>query len=141
MSFEKEPRSVNKKPKEPTLTPCIIKQESTTKPPNASSIDNIAVNASLSGNAPAPIDDVEASSKKKDSAIDENEKKNNDDDKYLDSFPPGYRFCPLDEELVLYYLKKRVLNETLPHNRIMEVNLYHHNPEYLAGTCFNLKFY
>lgn len=56
-----------------------------------------------------------------------------DDDGYLDSFPPGYRFCPLDEELVLYYLKKKVLNLPLPRNRIVEVNLYQYNPERLAG--------
>ncbi|KAK2967810.1 hypothetical protein RJ640_027704 [Escallonia rubra] len=53
-------------------------------------------------------------------------------DEYLDSFPPGYRFCPFDEELVVHYLKKKVLNEVLPHNKIREVNLYHHNPEQLT---------
>ncbi|KAK9029424.1 hypothetical protein V6N11_026541 [Hibiscus sabdariffa] len=55
-----------------------------------------------------------------------------DDDDYLDSFPPGFRFCPLDEELVLHYLKKKVMNLPLPQNRIMEVNLYRYNPEKLA---------
>ncbi|TYG53800.1 hypothetical protein ES288_D09G138100v1 [Gossypium darwinii] len=61
-----------------------------------------------------------------------NNKDKVDDDGYLDSFPPGYRFCPLDEELVLYYLKKKVLNLPLPQNRIVEVNLYQYNPERLA---------
>ncbi|KAL4284537.1 hypothetical protein GQ457_16G006540 [Hibiscus cannabinus] len=55
-----------------------------------------------------------------------------DNDDYLDSFPPGFRFCPLDEELVLHYLKKKVMNLPLPQNRIMEVNLYSYNPEKLA---------
>ncbi|XVF47371.1 hypothetical protein PTKIN_Ptkin03bG0103700 [Pterospermum kingtungense] len=134
MSCEKEPCSAIKKPKT-TLQPCVIKQESPTKPqqpPNASSI-NDAINASSATDALATLEVW----KKKDSPIDNHEKENknnddDDDDNYLDSFPPGYRFCPLDEELVLYYLKKRVLNEPLPQNRIMEVNLYRHNPEKLA---------
>ncbi|KAH7837449.1 hypothetical protein Vadar_014025 [Vaccinium darrowii] len=48
-------------------------------------------------------------------------------------FPPGYRFCPYDGELIVYYLQKKVNNEVLPHDRIMEVNLYDHNPAYLTG--------
>ncbi|WRX35122.1 NAC domain - like 10 [Theobroma cacao] len=70
--------------------------------------------------------------KKEDSIKDSEENGDGGGDEYLDSFPPGYRFCPLDEELVLHYLKKKVKNEPLPHNRIVEVNLYHHNPETLA---------
>ncbi|KAE8705723.1 ONAC010 protein [Hibiscus syriacus] len=57
---------------------------------------------------------------------------NNADDRYLDSFPPGFRFCPLDEELVLHYLKNKVMDLPLPPNRITEVNLYSYNPEKLA---------
>ncbi|KAE8691683.1 ONAC010 protein [Hibiscus syriacus] len=57
---------------------------------------------------------------------------NDVEDGYLDSFPPGFRFCPLDEELVLHYLRKKVMNLPLPQNRIMEVNLYSYNPEKLA---------
>lgn len=59
----------------------------------------------------------------------------NEEDEFFDSFPPGYRFNPLDEELVVHYLKKKVLDQPLPPNRIIEVNLYRHNPEFLAGTC------
>ncbi|CAL1379787.1 unnamed protein product [Linum trigynum] len=55
-------------------------------------------------------------------------------DEYFDSFPPGYRFCPQDEELILDYLKKKVLGEELPMNKIMEVNLYRHDPNTLAAT-------
>ncbi|BFG30003.1 hypothetical protein CerSpe_162770 [Prunus speciosa] len=56
----------------------------------------------------------------------------NEEDEFFDSFPPGYRFNPLDEELVVHYLKKKVLDQPLPPNRIIEVNLYRHNPEFLA---------
>ncbi|XP_004301513.1 PREDICTED: uncharacterized protein LOC101315059 [Fragaria vesca subsp. vesca] len=54
-------------------------------------------------------------------------------DAFLSSFPPGYRFNPRDEELVRYYLQKKIMDEPLPPNKIMEVNLYRHNPETLAG--------
>ncbi|PSR90181.1 NAC transcription factor 32 like [Actinidia chinensis var. chinensis] len=50
-------------------------------------------------------------------------------------FPPGYRFCPYDNELIFYYLKKKILNLPLPHNKIKDVNLYTHNPEHLAA-CY-----
>ncbi|XVF04738.1 hypothetical protein REPUB_Repub05bG0110900 [Reevesia pubescens] len=109
----------DEKPK-PTIQPSITKealQQSTSKPSqplNASSSD-----AYTTVKVP----------KKEDSIIDSED---NDGDDYLDSFPPGYRFCPLDEELVLHYLKKKVMNEPLPQNRIMDVNLYLHNPEKLA---------
>ncbi|XP_030941792.1 NAC transcription factor NAM-1-like [Quercus lobata] len=51
----------------------------------------------------------------------------------FDTFPPGYRFCPTDNELVRFYLNKKVSNEPLPPNQIVETNLYHHNPEFLAS--------
>ncbi|XP_058198367.1 NAC transcription factor 47-like [Rhododendron vialii] len=48
-------------------------------------------------------------------------------------FAPGYRFCPLDSELIVHYLRKKVNNEALPHNGIRDVTLYQHNPEYLTA--------
>lgn len=56
-----------------------------------------------------------------------------DNDSYWDSFPAGYRFCPFDSELIVYYLKKKIMNERLPPNRINDVNLYQFNPHDLAG--------
>ncbi|KAK4708985.1 hypothetical protein R3W88_029910 [Solanum pinnatisectum] len=47
-------------------------------------------------------------------------------------YPPGYRFCPHDEELILHYLKKKVMNELLPYNIIKDVNLYKYCPHELA---------
>ncbi|XP_015057729.1 NAC transcription factor 32-like [Solanum pennellii] len=47
-------------------------------------------------------------------------------------YPPGYRFCPHDEELILHYLKKKVMNEFLPYNIIKDVNLYKYCPNELA---------
>ncbi|OIS96165.1 PREDICTED: NAC transcription factor 29-like [Nicotiana attenuata] len=52
------------------------------------------------------------------------------DDSFV--FPPGYRFCPHDEELIIHYLKKRVMNERLPHDKIKEVNLYKYSPQELS---------
>ncbi|XP_042478747.1 protein ATAF2-like [Macadamia integrifolia] len=53
---------------------------------------------------------------------------------YFNSLPPGFRFCPNDEELINYYLQKKIKNLPLPLNRIRDVELYKHNPDYLAGT-------
>ncbi|KDO53676.1 hypothetical protein CISIN_1g046218mg [Citrus sinensis] len=52
--------------------------------------------------------------------------------KYLNSFPPGYRFCPTDKELVLDYLKNKAMNKPLPPNKIMDINLYNHGPQDLS---------
>jgi hypothetical protein len=61
--------------------------------------------------------------------------KEQDEDEYLDSFPPGYRFRPTDDELIRFYLEKKILNQPLPPNRFVETNIYLHNPEWLAGSC------
>ncbi|XP_040999518.1 NAC domain-containing protein 1-like [Juglans microcarpa x Juglans regia] len=49
------------------------------------------------------------------------------------SKPPGYRFLPTDEELIIFYLEKKVWNQPLPINKIVEVNLYAYNPDFLAA--------
>ncbi|KAF2299761.1 hypothetical protein GH714_003185 [Hevea brasiliensis] len=61
-----------------------------------------------------------------------------EEDAYLDSFPAGYRFKPCNEELVVHYLKIKIMNEPLPLNRIKEVELYKYNPKTFAGI-FNLQ--
>ena len=57
------------------------------------------------------------------------------------TFPPGYRFCPTDYELVMDYLKLKVLNEPLPWNKIVDVELYSECPEILTGFFFKLIFF
>ncbi|CAL5428049.1 unnamed protein product [Camellia sinensis] len=52
-----------------------------------------------------------------------------------DSVPPGYRFCPSDLELIGDYLMQKVLNQPLPHDDIIETNLYMHNPDYFTERC------
>ncbi|KAH0654075.1 hypothetical protein KY289_031753 [Solanum tuberosum] len=42
--------------------------------------------------------------------------------------PPGFRFHPTDEELVVHYLKKRVASVPLPVSIIAEVDLYKFDP-------------
>ncbi|EOY09273.1 NAC domain, IPR003441-like protein [Theobroma cacao] len=54
-------------------------------------------------------------------------------DEYLNSFPPGVRFFPSDEELLQHYLKNKVLNQPIFPNIIQEVNLYQHHPLELTG--------
>lgn len=54
-------------------------------------------------------------------------------DSFFSTIPPGYRFKPFDTELVVYYLKRKIANQTLPPNRIREVELYNFSPDTLAG--------
>ncbi|KAH7842094.1 hypothetical protein Vadar_001431 [Vaccinium darrowii] len=56
----------------------------------------------------------------------------------IDSYPPGYRFCPTDQELVVEYLMKKVLGKPLPLNRIMDVNFYSYSPQELS-EMYELK--
>jgi hypothetical protein len=51
--------------------------------------------------------------------------------------PPGFRFHPTDEELVNYYLKRKVHGLSIELDIIPEVDLYKCEPWDLAG---NLKF-
>ncbi|GMI90370.1 Arabidopsis NAC domain containing protein 51, SUPPRESSOR OF GENE SILENCING 1 [Hibiscus trionum] len=41
---------------------------------------------------------------------------------------PGFRFHPTDEELVSYYLKRKVTNKTVRFNAIADVDIYKHEP-------------
>ncbi|KAF8395821.1 hypothetical protein HHK36_019775 [Tetracentron sinense] len=54
---------------------------------------------------------------------------------YLDSLPVGYRFRPVDKELILDYLMNKNRNLPLPHNRIKTVNLMDYNPKHLIDKC------
>ncbi|KAJ6870594.1 hypothetical protein NC652_036288 [Populus alba x Populus x berolinensis] len=55
-------------------------------------------------------------------------------DPYFRGMEPGIRFFPLDQELVVEYLMKKIRNEPLPKNRIHEVNIYEYHPQTLAET-------
>ncbi|AEE74914.1 NAC domain containing protein 50 [Arabidopsis thaliana] len=61
------------------------------------------------------------------------------------SLAPGFRFHPTDEELVSYYLKRKVLGKPVRFDAIGEVDIYKHEPwdlaekilcSYLALNCF-----
>ncbi|CAI0542341.1 unnamed protein product [Linum tenue] len=43
-------------------------------------------------------------------------------------FPPGFRFHPSDEELIVFYLQNKVTSRPLPAAIIAEVDLYKYNP-------------
>ncbi|XP_076889296.1 NAC transcription factor 56-like [Bidens hawaiensis] len=54
--------------------------------------------------------------------------------------PPGFRFHPTDEELVIHYLKKKAASEPLPASVIAEVDLYKFDPwELPAKAAFGEK--
>ncbi|XP_043721717.1 NAC domain-containing protein 17-like isoform X2 [Telopea speciosissima] len=48
-------------------------------------------------------------------------------------WPPGFRFHPTDEELILYYLKKKICRRRLRLNVIRELDVYKCEPEELQG--------
>ncbi|KAF9682802.1 hypothetical protein SADUNF_Sadunf05G0146200 [Salix dunnii] len=49
------------------------------------------------------------------------------------AWPPGFRFHPTDEELVLYYLKKKICKKRIELNIIRELDVYKWDPEELPG--------
>ncbi|VFQ78507.1 unnamed protein product [Cuscuta campestris] len=49
-------------------------------------------------------------------------------EKYLSELPSGYRFRPTDGELVVDYLRKKILDQTMPPNRIRTLNIYESRP-------------
>lgn len=50
------------------------------------------------------------------------------------SLPPGFRFHPTHVELVMYYLKKKVMQQKLPQGVISELDIYKYAPWDLPGT-------
>lgn len=55
------------------------------------------------------------------------------------AWPPGFRFHPTDEELILYYLKKKICRKKLRLNIIAELDVYKWHPEELPGRVFISK--
>jgi hypothetical protein len=49
------------------------------------------------------------------------------------TLPPGFRFCPSDEELVCHYLYKKVANKRAAQGTLVEVDLHAREPWELPG--------
>jgi hypothetical protein len=53
--------------------------------------------------------------------------------------PPGFRFHPTDQELIIHYLKKKVSSSSYPEVSIIaDVDIYKFNPWDLPGALFIL---
>lgn len=52
------------------------------------------------------------------------------------NLPPGFRFHPTDDELVVHYLCRKVAYQCLPVPIIAEVDLYKYDPWELPGIWF-----
>ena len=52
----------------------------------------------------------------------------------LSHVPPGFRFHPTDEELVDYYLRKKIASEEIDLHVIKDVDLHKIEPWDLEGT-------
>jgi No apical meristem (NAM) protein len=57
------------------------------------------------------------------------------------NLPPGFRFHPTDDELVVDYLCRKINGQRLPVSIIAEVDLYKFNPWDLPGARFSLNFF
>jgi len=55
--------------------------------------------------------------------------------------PPGFRFHPTDEELITYYLLKKVLDSTFTGRAIAEVDLNKSEPWELPGRRLTTVFF
>lgn len=53
--------------------------------------------------------------------------------------PPGFRFHPTDEELILHYLQKKVSSIPLSVSIIADVDIYKFNPWDLPGLSVQLN--
>ena len=47
--------------------------------------------------------------------------------------PPGFRFHPTDEELIMHYLKNQAMSKPCPVSIIPEVDIYKFDPWQLPG--------
>lgn len=52
--------------------------------------------------------------------------------------PPGFRFHPTDEELVDYYLRKKIASRRIDLDVIKDVDLYKIEPWDLEGIRYNI---
>ncbi|WOL02467.1 hypothetical protein Cni_G11186 [Canna indica] len=55
--------------------------------------------------------------------------------------PPGFRFHPTDEELVVQYLKRKVFSCPLPASIIPEISLRNYDPWDLPGGSKEVKYF
>ncbi|GJV63719.1 NAC domain-containing protein [Tanacetum coccineum] len=59
---------------------------------------------------------------------------NQEEHDYADTLEPGYRFCPTDSELIVYYLKPKIeTGKQHPRCRYYEVNIYDSSPDELTA--------
>lgn len=54
--------------------------------------------------------------------------------------PPGFRFHPTDEELVDYYLRKKIASKRIDLDVMKEIDLYKIEPWDLQGTLVALIY-
>ncbi|KAA8530429.1 hypothetical protein F0562_005138 [Nyssa sinensis] len=52
------------------------------------------------------------------------------------NIPSGYKFCPTDTEIVIHYLKRKILDQQLPADIIPTADVYSKNPRELPLSKF-----
>lgn len=54
------------------------------------------------------------------------------------SLAPGFRFHPTDEELVRYYLRRKVCGKPFRFQAVTEIDVYKCEPSELSGSVLSL---
>ncbi|CAK9186105.1 unnamed protein product [Ilex paraguariensis] len=67
-----------------------------------------------------------------------NMEERNDADKIDDVMLPGFRFHPTDEELVGFYLRRKIQQLSLPIELIKQVDIYKYDPWDLPSKIIHL---
>lgn len=67
------------------------------------------------------------------------DEESNNVERFDDFVLPGFRFHPTDEELVSFYLKRKVLQKPLPFELIKKVDIYKYDPWELPSKPQNSK--
>ena len=65
----------------------------------------------------------------------------NDVDKVEDVMLPGFRFHPTDEELVGFYLKRKIQQRPLPIEMIKQVDIYKYEPWDLPSEFSSFPYF
>lgn len=55
--------------------------------------------------------------------------------------PPGFRFHPTDEELVMHYLCRKCASQSIAVPIIAEIDLYKFDPWQLPGNYYYFHFF
>lgn len=54
--------------------------------------------------------------------------------RFMLNLPPGYHFCPREDELIVYYLRRKIAGLPLPLPIFVDERITSYRPEQIIGT-------